>query len=229
MHPTFPFNHQVPAIAPTAPPTHEDVDLAMAINASLQTAEQERPLHLGNQPVPGPGAGPSTSITNFVDVTMDPSSHIPGTFYPKNGNYEGCNIQKMTPSSVVHPHVNPQSGSSGVQTTIENLVPSSAPSAPVADEVIDNDGPIDYPQIDATTLDLVQPPLKLSNTGADERNESGSTSSCVICLDAAVEGACIPCGHMAGCMTCLNEIKAKKWGCPVCRAKIDQVVRLYAV
>jgi hypothetical protein len=27
----------------------------------------------------------------------------------------------------------------------------------------------------------------------------------------------------------LNEVKAKKWGCPVCRAKIDQVIKLYAV
>ncbi|KAL6325365.1 hypothetical protein AAG906_023210 [Vitis piasezkii] len=50
----------------------------------------------------------------------------------------------------------------------------------------------------------------------------GAASSCVICLDAPMEGACIPSDHMAGCMSCLNEIKAKKWGCPVCRAKIDQ-------
>nr|XP_043628367.1 putative E3 ubiquitin-protein ligase XBAT35 [Erigeron canadensis] len=55
------------------------------------------------------------------------------------------------------------------------------------------------------------------------------SSLCVICLDAPVEGACIPCGHMAGCMSCLNEIKSKKWDCPACRAKINQVVRLYAV
>jgi hypothetical protein len=34
---------------------------------------------------------------------------------------------------------------------------------------------------------------------------------------------------MVGCMSCLKEIKAKKWGCPVCRATINQVVRLYAV
>ncbi|KAM7466580.1 hypothetical protein LguiB_014142 [Lonicera macranthoides] len=67
---------------------------------------------------------------------------------------------------------------------------------------------------------------------AEQKKEGGGiggSSSCVISLDAPVEGACVPCGHMAGCMSCLNEIKAKKWGCPVCRAKIDQVIRLYAV
>ncbi|GJS72725.1 ankyrin repeat-containing protein [Tanacetum coccineum] len=30
------------------------------------------------------------------------------------------------------------------------------------------------------------------------------SSLCVICLDAPVEGALIPCGHMAGCMSCLK-------------------------
>ncbi|KAK2359763.1 replication factor A protein [Trifolium repens] len=39
----------------------------------------------------------------------------------------------------------------------------------------------------------------------------------------------IPCGHVAGCMSCLNEVKTKKWGCPVCRAKIDQIIKLYHV
>lgn len=64
------------------------------------------------------------------------------------------------------------------------------------------------------------------NNGNDGR---GGSSSCVICLDGPVEGAFIPCGHMAGCMPCLNEIKAKNWDCPVCRGKVDQVLRLYSV
>ncbi|XP_010440476.1 PREDICTED: putative E3 ubiquitin-protein ligase XBAT34 isoform X2 [Camelina sativa] len=45
---------------------------------------------------------------------------------------------------------------------------------------------------------------------------------CVICVDASSEAACVPCGHVAGCVSCLKEIKNKKMGCPVCRAKIDQ-------
>ncbi|WCJ17645.1 hypothetical protein M5689_000048 [Euphorbia peplus] len=57
----------------------------------------------------------------------------------------------------------------------------------------------------------------------------GGSSSCIICREAPVEGACIPCGHMAGCMACLNKIKRIKGVCPVCRAKIEQAVKLYAV
>lgn len=62
-----------------------------------------------------------------------------------------------------------------------------------------------------------------------EKKKDGSASTCTICLDAPVEGACVPCGHMVGCMSCLKEIRTKKWGCPICRTKINQVVRLYAV
>ena len=68
-------------------------------------------------------------------------------------------------------------------------------------------------------------------TEDSEGSSSNSTTSgsCRICLDARVEGALIPCGHMAGCMSCLNEIKRRNLGCPVCRAKICQVVRIYVV
>lgn len=66
-------------------------------------------------------------------------------------------------------------------------------------------------------------------TGDAKEGDSRNLGSCVICLDAPVEGACIPCGHMAGCMSCLNAISRKDWGCPVCRTKIDRVLRLYAV
>lgn len=85
--------------------------------------------------------------------------------------------------------------------------------------MVDDDGPVHYPVIDDTPVGKEK----------ESNNNNNDSSTCVICLDAPVEGACIPCGHMAGCMSCLTEVKGKNWGCPVCRSKIDQVVRLYAV
>ncbi|KAI3842218.1 hypothetical protein MKW98_026008, partial [Papaver atlanticum] len=70
---------------------------------------------------------------------------------------------------------------------------------------------------------------KPAKTGASTDDVSGTISSCIICYDAPREGACIPCGHMVGCVSCLNEIKTKNWGCPVCRNKIDGVIRIYNV
>lgn len=60
----------------------------------------------------------------------------------------------------------------------------------------------------------------------DYFNNDGSKNGglfliCVICFDASVEGVCVLCGYMVGCMSCLNEIKDKKWGCFVCRIIIE--------
>lgn len=57
----------------------------------------------------------------------------------------------------------------------------------------------------------------------------GAGGVCVVCWDARAEGACIPCGHLAGCMNCLMEVKSKSWNCPVCRGPIEQVIKVYAV
>jgi ribosomal protein L44E len=124
------------------------------------------------------------------------------------------------------------SGSSMVHSTQNNTnlpVTDLIPTAPpVTDEILD--GPIHYPSIDSSPIDLSSQVVEHVLPGVtSEMKDEAASSSCVICLDAPVEGACVPCGHMCGCMECLNEVIAKKWGCPVCRAKINQVIRLYAV
>ncbi|KAJ0234558.1 hypothetical protein HA466_0272730 [Hirschfeldia incana] len=61
----------------------------------------------------------------------------------------------------------------------------------------------------------------------ERKGSGGGYGVCVICVDASSEAACVPCGHVAGCVSCLKEIKNKK--CPICRASIDQVIKLYHV
>ncbi|XVE77925.1 hypothetical protein DITRI_Ditri13aG0103500 [Diplodiscus trichospermus] len=117
-----------------------------------------------------------------------------------------------------------------VSTSGSNASISSAPSAPPIPEDILGEEPIHYPSIDINPVDMPVPATTSSGVStAKDAEGGGGSSSCVICWEAPIEGACIPCGHMAGCMSCLSEIKAKKGLCPVCRGKIDQVIRLYAV
>eukprot|EP00271_Cylindrocystis_brebissonii_P000475 TRINITY_DN1057_c0_g1_i1.p1 TRINITY_DN1057_c0_g1~~TRINITY_DN1057_c0_g1_i1.p1 ORF type:complete len:604 (+),score=85.97 TRINITY_DN1057_c0_g1_i1:174-1985(+) len=52
---------------------------------------------------------------------------------------------------------------------------------------------------------------------------------CPICMDNPPEGACVPCGHLAGCMECLQAVQERGSGCPVCRAPIREVIRVYQV
>ncbi|KAL6522757.1 hypothetical protein OROHE_016604 [Orobanche hederae] len=191
VHPLFPFNNQSSIAQATAPLSSEDEQLAMAINASLQSASHER------LPPVDPYAGMSSSA---------PSTNTRTENSCKSG------LVEAGPSSSL---------AQLPETTPEN---PSAPSAPLIEYAAVDENPIHYPSIDMGPVDI--------SGGTHEEKEDGgvsSSSSCTICLDAPLEGACIPCGHMAGCMSCLSEIKAKKWGCPVCRAKIDQVIRIYAV
>ncbi|KAI3459518.1 hypothetical protein Pfo_016181 [Paulownia fortunei] len=226
IHPVYPFNNQVPT-APATAPNSEDEELAMAINASLQSASHEGPSHTDTYI--GSEIDTSTSTANSMNSSSHEESYIMGaasTSHEASGSK--CEIQEAgSTGSSAQDLQSYNSIPSVVQTTLENPSAVSVPSAPPVADVAISDGPILYPSIDMSPVDLSSPTVNAVSSRADEKKEDGAT--CTICLDAPLEGACIPCGHMAGCMSCLNEIKAKKWGCPLCRTKIDQVIRIYAV
>ncbi|KAH9602316.1 hypothetical protein KSS87_010898 [Heliosperma pusillum] len=197
-HSNFPFNTPpiVPSVPSTAqpakPPTDdEDLELAMAINASIQSAIEH-----------------GQSVDHFQ--TSDGAS---SSIYRESEPFLG--------------KVNPPMEEVATVTEDRAHTPGPTPSAPVIAEE-NQDCPIHYPTIDSDALHVSGLMGPETNITEDERKK-GKLSSCAICFDAEVEAACVPCGHMAGCMSCLNEIKAKKWGCPVCRAKIDQVIKVYSV
>ncbi|KAA8527773.1 hypothetical protein F0562_035358 [Nyssa sinensis] len=233
MHSTFPFNTPAPFVPvtapPTAPPAVEDVELAIAINASIQSTMEVRPPLPDSHPSFGEHA--STSWTDSVNTSSHGGLGAPGAPALSKGSSSGCEIQEAGPSGNLIQQIQTQSEIPAVVETthIPAPVPAPIPSVPPVECVVMDDNPIHYPSIDSSPVDLSSPSVENMPARADEKKEDSGTSSCVICLDAPVEGACIPCGHMAGCMSCLNEIKAKKWGCPVCRAKINQIVRLYVV
>lgn len=85
----------------------------------------------------------------------------------------------MRPSSVFE-------AGSGSNNPAETRLPSIVPT---------DDSFIDMSS--ATTTDRI--PAKTGGVTDD---------SCIICYDAPREGACIPCGHTVGSVSCLKEIKA---------------------
>ncbi|OMP11107.1 hypothetical protein COLO4_04034 [Corchorus olitorius] len=152
---------------------------------------------------------------------------------PTRNDYNGWYVPGFRPTGKEsHPVQNLTDPPPIVQTSGTNASISTAPSAPPAPDDILGEGPIHYPSIDLNPVDLPVPLTTGNGASASQKNdakEKASSSKCIICWEAPVEGACIPCGHMAGCMSCLNEIKTKKGRCPVCRAKITKVLKLYAV
>ncbi|XP_047333927.1 putative E3 ubiquitin-protein ligase XBAT35 isoform X2 [Impatiens glandulifera] len=178
-------------------------------------------------PTPAPAQPPEEEMELAMAIRASMNSAMEaGPSHTNNTNASSSSSFNSWDTSKI-PYENP------VEVVHTPAPETSVPSAPPIEQaIIEDDGPIHYPSIDADNpVDLSSSTTTTTEnvTNKTWRKEDTDSSSCVICLDAPVEGACIPCGHMAGCMSCLNEIKGKKWGCPVCRANIDQVVRLYAV
>jgi len=247
---------QNPSKAPSAEstPSKEDVELAMAMNASIQSAIAEgvpnvQPMTSTNSSLNGWGSpdSPAPSKTSGQAQVDAPSSSkyngwdVPGTSSSQS-SLKPNKSQNSNPSIVIPPEApvalpTPTALPVPTPTALPTL---PTPTAPPLAEGTFYDGPIEYPSIDFTPVDVTMPPTEgggtAPNSAKSVKNEADASSSgntpsgtCVICLDAPVEGACIPCGHMAGCMSCLKDIESKKWGCPICRAKINQIIRLYAV
>lgn len=62
------------------------------------------------------------------------------------------------------------------------------------------------------------------------KEETTTTSigdDCVICMEEKQTAVCVPCGHNAACVECLQDVKSSTGICPVCRAEIREIVRLY--
>jgi hypothetical protein len=51
---------------------------------------------------------------------------------------------------------------------------------------------------------------------------------CVVCFDAPKDHIIVPCGHMCVCASCAQQVaKTRTPTCPVCRAAIQQTVKVF--
>lgn len=205
----------------------EKLALAMSLDKSIRTATEEG--------IPLPQDGPNSSrVNDFKELNVldgsykgwrlfDPKKQQKEPKERRHGRWEG-------EQSIDYGWGSTEQGPSRAPNVYSNQEPVAAlvtnPSAPPLP-----DDPVHYAMLDISqseTENLTGPEdMKLLNANITADYKAGK--SCVVCWDAPAEGVCIPCGHLAGCMKCLSEIKAKLWGCPVCRERIDQVVKVYMV
>lgn len=101
---------------------------------------------------------------------------------------------------------------------------------------------IDYSAVGAVGAPpppVQEAPLLVNEAYSEERvreelkraEEKKGGGQCVICWDAPAEAACVPCGHIAGCVECLNDMirVCPDRGCPVCRTTIERVIKVFQV
>ncbi|CAM6019708.1 unnamed protein product [Sphagnum balticum] len=207
-----------------------DAALKMAIDASIRTASEEG-VQLSSDAGKFGGWGGDQKQQSAYNG-WSPSKEEAGPSRVQNS--PGEQPRQPVPESEVRTQHSPLAHA---QAPVSDLplpalaTPPSAPPLPVDYVALENSdlGSICYPPIDTTSARGDMSAGHISNEAAAAASAKGGASQCVVCWDAPAEGVCIPCGHMAGCMNCLSEIKAKNWGCPVCRATIQQVIRVYAV
>lgn len=63
--------------------------------------------------------------------------------------------------------------------------------------------------------------------GPVPREVSDDETKCSICLDGPKNGLFFPCGHLCACMQCGDTLQATTNKCPICRATISKVVRVF--
>jgi E3 ubiquitin-protein ligase MUL1 len=63
-----------------------------------------------------------------------------------------------------------------------------------------------------------------SEDGSDRaKKDGGIPDLCVICLEKEYNAVFVPCGHMCCCTACCSHLTS----CPLCRRRIDQVVKTF--
>ncbi|XP_010418429.1 PREDICTED: E3 ubiquitin-protein ligase SP1 [Camelina sativa] len=87
-------------------------------------------------------------------------------------------------------------------------------------------------QLQKRVLDAAAKRAELESEGSNGARESELDSTkkedavpdlCVICLEQEYNAVFVPCGHMCCCTACSSHLTS----CPLCRRRIDQVVKTY--
>ena len=69
--------------------------------------------------------------------------------------------------------------------------------------------------------------LVRSDSQTDPTAKSNSTLVCIICMDRSRDALIRPCNHMVVCYACATLLLQRRETCPICRKKIDDVIRVY--
>lgn len=75
-------------------------------------------------------------------------------------------------------------------------------------------------------LDLETPTNSSISDNAEEsalQAKLPPKNPCILCFKEEKRLACVPCGHLAICQNCTNDIRV----CPICRRSIEVFVRVY--
>lgn len=93
----------------------------------------------------------------------------------------------------------------------------------------------DPPEQIPLTLDpfITLSPSRSNSTNTEEKSKpsprDNSQEECIICFEAKKDTVFYKCGHLACCYTCAENMMKKEKGCPICRASILDITKVFIV
>uniref|UniRef100_A0A0G4FVE0 RING-type domain-containing protein n=1 Tax=Chromera velia CCMP2878 TaxID=1169474 RepID=A0A0G4FVE0_9ALVE len=69
--------------------------------------------------------------------------------------------------------------------------------------------------------------LVKSRDGEDSQSDDEQNGECAVCFCGPKDTLIAPCGHVCCCLSCAREVMARGDRCPVCRAPIEDVFRVF--
>jgi len=92
-------------------------------------------------------------------------------------------------------------------------------------------------QMQLSQLKAAQKREAITSGASESLNDSGSLTDssekpkpavdCVVCFSNPVNAVVLPCGHATLCLECAQAIVNSTGNCPICRARVQQVIKIY--
>jgi hypothetical protein len=132
------------------------------------------------------------------------------------------NVREQAPiviPQVQQPIVKPQ-----VVAQIPIVIPQV--QQPVAQDPQDMEiaEPVVQPQV-AAQIPIVIP--QVQQPVAQNPQPMEDIETCCVCMESQIDAVFVPCGHLKCCMDCATDINTRKGECPLCRTKIQLVVKVF--
>jgi len=78
-------------------------------------------------------------------------------------------------------------------------------------------------------VDTAESLLRCMPVDEAEEAPSASGGTCALCCDRGMDAVFYRCGHQCACMQCAYYLLHQRAPCPICRAPVEDVVRLFPV
>jgi len=85
----------------------------------------------------------------------------------------------------------------------------------------------DSPAAAAATGDAVGHEVSASTAALSGASGAARLTQCVVCCDRPTAAVLYRCGHQCACLRCAYYMHSQRLPCPLCRAPIDDIIRVY--